>query len=130
MDNQTIEYICGILRRGSTTWKGRVECLNRHRRQRQVGFKVGGEPKYLWEHPCEICWKWFDQKDNLLQVDHIDEVGPYKGDLHKFAGRIYCDTSNLQCLCMECHARKTSLYNASLRFERKVSRKRERLDAF
>lgn len=122
MDKETIEYICNVLRRGSVTWSGRTECLNRNRRLRIIGKKKNGEEKGLWERQCDGCGEWKLLKDNELEVDHIDEVGPYKGDLHDFASRIYCSQENLQALCFVCHSKKTSNWNATRRFERKFDR--------
>jgi hypothetical protein len=113
MDKETTDYILNLLRRGTTTWSGRTQCLNRGRRKRKVGAKL------LWERNCDGCGEWHLQKDNSLEVDHIDEVGPYKGDLHAYAERMYCGQDNLQALCFTCHSRKTSRYNSTLRFQRK-----------
>jgi hypothetical protein len=119
LDKETTEYIINVLRRGTVTWPGRNECLNRGRRKRIIGKLKKGGDKFLWERDCDGCKKWFLLKDNLLEVDHIDEVGPYKGDLHEYAERMYCGQNNLQALCIVCHARKTSNFNSTLRYERK-----------
>ena len=119
MDKKTIKYITNVLRQASISWEGRTECLNRGRRKRIVGKLKDGRDETLWENNCESCNKWFLQKDNMIEVDHIVEIGPYKGDLHEFANRIFCEQSNLQRLCIECHKRKTSNFNATLTFKRK-----------
>lgn len=47
------------------------------------------------------------------QVDHIDPVVPY-GMMQKdmtideYVERLYCDVSNLQTLCSDCHKEKTN----------------------
>lgn len=119
MDKITEQYIISVLRRGTTTWPGRTECLNRGRRKRPNGKNSKGVEKFLWERKCDGCGEWHLQKDNDLEVDHIIEIGPFNGDWKEFIERMYCGQENLQALCFTCHARKTSKFNASLRFTRK-----------
>ena len=122
MDKETVNHILNVLRHGTTTWHVRNECLNRHRRQRPNGFTLKGKPKFLWEHPCDSCGQWFLMKDNLLQVDHIEDVGTFDGNFQVYVMKMYCDPSNLQNLCKLCHDRKTATKNASLKYERKSLR--------
>jgi 5-methylcytosine-specific restriction endonuclease McrA len=122
MSDDDIEYIKNTLRRGTVTWPGRAECLNRGRRKRVIGKTKKGEDKFLWERNCDGCNTWHLLKDNLLEVDHIVEIGPFNGDWNDFIKRMYCDQSNLQALCMVCHKRKTSNFNSTLRFERKAGK--------
>ena len=119
MDKDTLDHILNILRKGTLTWHGRNECLNRGRRRKLVGQFKNGKDKYVWERNCDSCGTWYPLKDNLLEVDHIEEVGPYKGNLHDFALRMYCGQENLQALCFSCHKAKTAVFNSSLRYERK-----------
>lgn len=120
MDKQTLEYVINVLRRGTTTWQGRNDCLNRGRRKRVVGTYKNGKEKFLWERQCDHCKEWFLLKDNMLEVDHVIEIGPYKGDLHDYIERMYCGQDNLQALCIPCHSHKTSGFNSTLRYERKL----------
>lgn len=113
MNKETVKYIMNILRQGTVTWKGRTECLNRGR------YKTNVNGKSLWARDCDICGTMHLQKDNALEVDHIVEVGGFKGDWNSIINTMYCEQENLQALCFECHERKTSGYNASLRFIRK-----------
>jgi hypothetical protein len=119
MDKDTTDHILNLLRRGTVTWPGRAECLNRGRRKRIIGKKKDGEDKTLWERQCDECKEWHLLKDNDLEVDHIVEVGPFSGDFNDHIRRLYCHVNNLQALCFSCHSRKTSRYNSSLRFKRK-----------
>lgn len=119
MDKETQDYIINVLRRGTVTWPGRTECLNRGRRKKVVGKYLNGKEKFLWERACDGCGEWHLLKDSDLEVDHIDEVGPFKGDWGAFIKRMYCGPENLQALCFTCHARKTSRFNSTLRFTRK-----------
>jgi 5-methylcytosine-specific restriction endonuclease McrA len=113
MDKETVEYIINVLRRGTITWSGRTECLNRGR------YKVVIDNKKLWARDCDECGEMHLQKNNDLEVDHIIEIGGFKGDWNDFIPRMYCKQSNLQALCFSCHSEKTSNYNAKLRFVRK-----------
>ena len=119
MDRETQDYIKNVLRQGTVTWKGRTDCLNRGRRKRVIGKTKKGEEKFLWERACDGCGEWHLQKDADLEVDHIEEIGPFNGDWNDFIARMYCDQSNLQALCFSCHAKKTSRFNSTLRFTRK-----------
>jgi len=119
MDEKTIKYICNILRQGTTTWEGRNECINRGRRQRAAGYFLNGRQKFVWENNCELCGVWYDLKDNLFEVDHIIEIGPFKGCFNDFIKRMFCGQENLQRLCISCHKKKTSKFNATLTFKRK-----------
>lgn len=121
MDKETEKFIINILRQGTTKWSGRNECLNRGRRQKIVGKFKNGTPKFLWERKCDGCDVWHFLKDDMFEVDHIVEIGPFKGDWHDFVLRVFCGQDNLQALCHSCHSRKTSTFNSTLRYERKKS---------
>lgn len=123
MDKDTIDYVLNVLRHGTVTWKGRTECLNRGRRKRPNGQTKDGEEKFVWENNCELCGVWHDQKDNLFEVDHIKEIGPFTGNFDLYIRKMFCGQDNLQRLCFSCHAKKTSNFNATLRFQRKNPRK-------
>jgi 5-methylcytosine-specific restriction endonuclease McrA len=113
MDKKTIKYVMNILRKGTITWEGRTLCLNRNRYKLKVGKKL------LWARDCDACKIPHLQKDNDLEVDHIIEVGGFKGDWNTIVNSMYCPQSNLQALCFECHQKKTSKFNSRLRFKRK-----------
>lgn len=114
MDKKTIKHIMNILRKGTVTWHVRAECLNRGR------YKAFVDGKKLWARDCDGCQVMHLQKNNDLEVDHIIEVGPFTGDIGAYAAKMYCSIDNLQALCFSCHKKKTSGFNAKLRFERKV----------
>lgn len=115
MDKKTTKYILNILRQGTITWSGRTECLNRGR------YKVKIEGKSLWARNCDLCGEMHLQKNNDLEVDHIIEIGGFKGSWDEIINRMYCGQENLQALCFSCHKKKSSRYNASLRFQRKLA---------
>ena len=110
MDRQTIKYIVNTLRKGTITWQGRRDCLNNGRRKNVNG---------LWENNCQKCGVYFLQKTNYLEVDHIKEIGGFKGNWDDFINRMYCSQSNLQRLCIDCHLVKTSSFNSTLKYTRK-----------
>lgn len=62
----------------------------------------------LTEFQCAICQSWVPRKD--IQVDHIEPVIPIDGTFtnwEDFITRLFCDSSNLQCICSTCHHTKT-----------------------
>lgn len=122
MDKDTQQYIMNTLRQGTTQWKGRSECLRRHRKLVHDGeFFKNGKPKYKYHWQCAHCKLWF-RDQSQLEVDHIVEVGPLDSwdNIKDFIERLYCEQSNLQPLCSVCHQIKTSKFNAALRYQRKV----------
>ncbi len=122
MDKEDIKFVINALRRATTTWPARNLCLNEGRRKRVVGTLKNGKEKTVWEHDCKSCGKWFDMKDNQIEVDHIEMCGSFTGDWNTFIPRIFCPQSNLQRLCVECHLRKSNIGNSTLRFERKTKK--------
>jgi hypothetical protein len=121
MDKKTTLLIINALRKATISWEGRKNCLNRGRRKKLIGKLKNGKDKFVWENNCESCNTWHDQKENSFEVDHISEVGGFKGDWNQFIPRMFCDESNLQRLCISCHSKKTSSFNATLRYQRKSS---------
>lgn len=119
MDKKTQKYILNILRLGTVTWSGRTECLRLASVRIDEG-KVTKSGKSLsklyWR--CAHCKELF-RDQSMMEVDHIVEVGPFNGDFDVFIKRLYCDQSNLQALCLVCHSKKTSGFNAELLYSRK-----------
>jgi len=56
---------------------------------------------------CATCGNVLPAKD--VQIDHIKNVGTLKDfdDLPDFVRNLFCDASELQVLCKECHKEKT-----------------------
>jgi len=55
---------------------------------------------------CEKC----GSKTSKPEVDHVVPVAPLDGselDFNAYIERLFCDPSNLQCLCKDCHLEKT-----------------------
>lgn len=110
MDKDTEKYLIGWLRRGTSKWPGRRQCLSKAKTMVVIGGQVRARFK------CAACGNQFDKRH--VEVDHKNEVGPFKGDWNDFLERMYCDVGNLQVLCVNCHSKKTSTYNARLRWSR------------
>ena len=107
-----IAFIINILRHGSIKWPGRSICFKRHRKKVFVRNSKEGTPIYKYHWQCGVCRKWYkNQKE--LEVDHIVEVGPFKGDWNEYIERLFCSQENLQCLCISCHQKKTNEYAIS-----------------
>jgi 5-methylcytosine-specific restriction endonuclease McrA len=117
MDDSTIKLIMNQLRQGTLIWDGRKNALDKARKKVQEGFLKNGKPfyKYFWQ--CNVCKDWF-RDSSSVEVDHIEEIGPYKGDWNDFINRMYCSEDNLQVLCSKCHVAKTTK-NARERWVRK-----------
>jgi len=113
MDKKTQLHILNVLRQGTVTWYVRNECLNRGRYKALVG------KKNLWARDCDSCGIQTLQKDNALEVDHMIEIGSFEGSFDAYIAKMYCDLSNLQALCTDCHNKKTHFGNASMKYERK-----------
>lgn len=119
MDKDTINHIIKVLRRGTITWKGRTQCINKNRKRKRVGTFKNGKPKYKYFYYCDVCLREYSDT-NFLEVDHIVEIGSFTGNFHDYVLKMYCSQDNLQAICISCHAVKTSKFNASVRYTRKV----------
>ena len=107
MDKKTERFIINVLRRGTLKYPGRTEVLKRCRRKFKEGKTKKGKVILKWWYRCAKCRGWFRDAEDL-EVDHIEEVGPYKGDLHDYAKRMYNFGANAQALCIKCHRKKTT----------------------
>ncbi len=117
MDKKTERYVINLLRQGTVKYWGRTEALKRARKRFLIGRAKNGRPKFKWKWKCVRCNKWYEDETDV-EVDHIDEVGPYLGDLHEYAVRMFNFEGNSQILCIKCHKGKTEAA-APLRWERK-----------
>lgn len=91
------------LRNRSRYWKPIAQCKNNARRK-----YVGDNKRQKWEYQCNKCKKWFN--NTSVSIDHIKPVGTLTKfeDLPDFVRNLFCDVDNLQCLCVNCHDKKTS----------------------
>lgn len=107
MEKEDIEFIKNVLRRGTITWRGTKQCLNRGRYR----LKCEVSKKMAWFRDCDKCGKSFKLADRLLEVDHIVEIGSFNGSFDDYVRKMYCGQENLQALCVSCHAKKTLAFN-------------------
>lgn len=117
LDDQ--KYVMNLLRQGTVKWKGRAQCLRLARRRVLVRQSKKGKPVYKYHWQCAKCREWTAvEKD--MEVDHIKEIGGFKGSWDDIVPKFYCGQENLQALCISCHMKKTNAYNnASLQWKRK-----------
>ena len=111
MEKKTQKLIINALRKASIMWEGRAKALKSSRKK-----VIEDRPKLYWQ--CAQCLSW-KRNSNMVEVDHIVEVGPFSGDWNDYINRLFCDQSNLQVLCIKCHAKKTSGYSAKRLYQRK-----------
>ena len=115
-----IKFIINVLRQGTIKWQGRAECLRRARKRVLVRRAKAGQPVYKYHWQCAHCLQW-KKNEKDMEVDHIIEIGSFKGDWNIFVPKIYASQDNLQCLCITCHMKKTKKFNSAItRWQRKV----------
>lgn len=97
------KFVAGLRQLYSWYWPPKKELILRERIQRRRNGKTG------WYCMCCKCGLWFPVKE--IKVDHIVPVGAVpdliSGQIGPYADKIFCDISNLQLLCKECHDAKT-----------------------
>lgn len=94
--------------------------------------KDGSRHKRNWvKRECEVCNTWVSAAH--IVVDHIDPVVPPGGfdysfnmweRISIFLQRLWCDKSNLQRICDDCHKKKT----AKERFDKMLKTESNELD--
>ncbi len=118
---EDVIFIKNILRRGTTKWKGRAECLRRARKKVFVRIGKKGQEIFKYHYQCASCKQWYRDQDSL-EVDHIIEIGTFTGDWNDFIEKVYARPveKHLQTLCLACHLKKTKKFNAAhLKYQRK-----------
>ena len=90
-----------------------IEIMSKNKRKAPRYNKDGSRAKVdAVEHLCDVCGDWKrSSKGSKVVVDHIDPVvDPEIGfiDLNTYFSRLWCDRSNLQKICGECHRHKTN----------------------
>lgn len=99
-------FVTSVLRSGARRWGPKYECLNSAKTEKKINVKTGRLAQHF---RCELCESEFTQKD--IQVDHKKPVvDPKKGftTWDDFIERLFCESSNLQAICKECHSVKTA----------------------
>lgn len=90
-----------------------VELMKENRRKAPRYTKKGSRHKVdATEHLCSVCHEWKrSTKNSKVVIDHIDPVvDPKTGfvDFNTYFERMWCDKSNLQKICGDCHRLKTN----------------------
>lgn len=90
-----------------------VSMMMENRRKAPRFTKNGARHKVdAVEHLCNVCHKWKRSSKGLkVVIDHIEPVvDPDTGfvDFNTYFKRMWCDRSNLQKICGECHREKTN----------------------
>jgi hypothetical protein len=95
-------FIRSSLRRRTMVWVPIKQCKLKAKRP-----YIGTNKRQKFEYKCNICKKYFPEKE--VSVDHIKPVGTLtcKNDLPQFVENLFCEEHNLQCICNKCHDAKT-----------------------
>lgn len=96
-------FIRSSLRSASSRWPPKYQCLNLATRP-----YVGPDKRRKKERQCAACKDWFPTTQT--QADHIIPAGKLSSweDLVPFVQRMFVGVDGFQCLCTECHNRKTA----------------------
>lgn len=94
-------FVTSALRSASRRWPPKFQCLNDAKTEKKINIKTG---RMAQHYRCALCNEEFTAKD--MNVDHIKPIG--RGlDWNEFINRLYCETSNLQAVCVPCHKIKS-----------------------
>ena len=99
-------FVTGALRTATRRWPPKYKALKEAFVGRQVNKKTN---KLAMHYRCAGCDNEFVSND--VQVDHISPaVDPAKGFVSwdVYVDRLFCETSYLQVLCLNCHKKKTA----------------------
>ena len=98
-------FVKSILRSGSKRWPPKYACLAGAYSGQRVNPASGRMAKF---YECAGCGGSFVAKN--VQVDHIEPVVPLTGftTWDDVIDRMFCESSNFQCLCLSCHKNKTA----------------------
>jgi 5-methylcytosine-specific restriction endonuclease McrA len=99
-------FVTSTLRAGARRWAPKYQTLNAAKTEKKINVKTGRVAQHF---RCELCQEEFTAKD--MEVDHIKPVvDPKKGfeSWDKFIDKLFCEASNLQCVCKPCHKIKTT----------------------
>lgn len=99
-------FVKSALRAASRRWPPKFETLNDSCVGQMTNVKTGRLAKH---YTCAKCLNVFPAKD--VQVDHIDAIiNPSVGftTWDDVVNNMFCESSNLQTLCLTCHKTKTA----------------------
>lgn len=98
-------FVTSTLRAGARRWPPKYETLKAAQTEKKINKKSGRLAQHFL---CGCCGGEFTSKD--VQVDHIKPVvDPTKGfkSWDSFVENLFCESNNLQVLCLDCHRQKT-----------------------
>lgn len=104
-DSRFKSFIVSLLRSGFRRFPNKFNVLKAAFTEQKKNKSSGRLAKH---YKCASCGEDFPQTQ--IQIDHINPiVDPQIGftTWDDFISRLYCEESNLQCLCLECHKIKT-----------------------
>lgn len=111
-------FLIAVLRRSTYKYPPRYNCMNNARVDRG-------------KYKCKECQQIVGRK--FIRIDHkIPVVDPELGfplqtngepDWNTYIPRMFCDESNFQALCLECHAIKTK---AEKQVKKKLTKRKKR----
>lgn len=120
LSQDDVKFITNALRQATIKWSGRHDALKRARKKVREGTTAKGKPIYKLYWQCAVCKVWHRNEDEV-EVDHVIEIGSFKGDWNPFLARMFPrDPKALQVLCSLCHLKKTKKFMAAhLKYTRK-----------
>lgn len=98
-------FVTSILRSGSRRWGPKYQTLNDSKTEKKTNPKTGRVAQHFM---CAACGKDFPQRE--VQIDHIIPIG-FDKTWDEFINGLYCESDNLQVVCIQCHKKKTLTEN-------------------
>ncbi len=116
-ESKKFNFIKGVLRKGTTRWPAKYECLNNAKCGKMVNQHTGRVAEH---YRCATCSGMFPA--TMVVVDHVLPVVPVTGftSWDNTIQLMFCDVSGLQVLCKPCHKLKSSKENAERREHKKL----------
>lgn len=101
-------FITSVIRKGFTRWPPKYEVLNAAKRGKRTNVSTG---RIAEHYQCNACKKEFPSRE--VEVDHINPVVSNSGfsTWDEFINNLFCEASNLQVICKDCHKKKSKLEN-------------------
>lgn len=119
LDNKTKNRIIGALRSEFKYSPLHKAAMSSARIEVPMGKYKNGNEKYGVFYECARCKGQY--KPELVQVDHINCIGPFSGSFDEWIRLAWCmgydrgGLDNLQVLCSPCHRTKTSQDRTNMR---------------
>lgn len=120
-ERQFRAWLIPKLRRFSVYWPQRRYAREDARIEVPDGNFKNGNPKIKVMYKCNICTKIVGRDE--IHIDHIKPVVDLDGfnTWDDYINSLFCDVSNLQAICEECHAKKSLKENQQRALNRKKS---------